>query len=73
MGRSSATLNGDENEALALDHSSMNKFEDSSDDNYKSVSREILKMAAGSREMMKSRKLGKRKSIREAVPFKRDR
>ncbi|KAI2603699.1 hypothetical protein GGR54DRAFT_622373 [Hypoxylon sp. NC1633] len=58
VGESSTVLNGQENESLPLTHFGMNKFEDSSDDNYKSVCRQIRKMAKGSKEIMKSRKLG---------------
>ncbi|KAI1662002.1 hypothetical protein F4813DRAFT_396685 [Daldinia decipiens] len=57
VSESSATLTGILKESLSLDHSGMNKFEDSSDDNYKSVSREIRIMAEGSKETMKKRNL----------------
>lgn len=59
MGESSATLNGIRNESLSLDHSGMNKFEDSQDDNYKSVSRQILKMAKGSKQILENRQRSK--------------
>ncbi|KAI0890817.1 hypothetical protein F4806DRAFT_485144 [Annulohypoxylon nitens] len=57
VSESSATLTGVLNESLSLDHSSMNKFEDSSDDNYKSVLRQIRKMVDGSKKMIENRSL----------------
>ncbi|XDG03869.1 hypothetical protein ABKA04_003484 [Annulohypoxylon sp. FPYF3050] len=55
VSESSATLNGIRNESLSLDHSGMDKFEDSQDDNYKSVSRQIVKMVKGSKKMLENR------------------
>ncbi|EXA30664.1 hypothetical protein FOVG_17961 [Fusarium oxysporum f. sp. pisi HDV247] len=47
----SGTLSGHQKEELPLDHFSMNKFENEQDDNYQSVSREVVRMAQKSIEM----------------------
>ncbi|XDG03867.1 hypothetical protein ABKA04_003482 [Annulohypoxylon sp. FPYF3050] len=45
VGQTSGTLDGHGKEALPLDHFQMNKFQGPDDDNYKSVLRQILKIA----------------------------
>lgn len=45
VSESSATLSGHEKEGLALDHMSMNKFEDQEDNHYQCVLYQIVKMA----------------------------
>ncbi|CAJ0555493.1 Ff.00g055580.m01.CDS01 [Fusarium sp. VM40] len=47
----SGTLSGHQKEELPLDHFSMNKFENDQDNNYQSVSREVVRMAQKSVEM----------------------
>ncbi|EGU88573.1 hypothetical protein FOXB_00906 [Fusarium oxysporum f. sp. conglutinans Fo5176] len=47
----SGTLSGHQKEELPLDHFSMNKFENEKDNNYQSVSREVVRMAQKSIEM----------------------
>ncbi|KAF4950035.1 hypothetical protein FGADI_8481 [Fusarium gaditjirri] len=47
----SGTLSGHQKEELPLDHFSMNKFENEHDNNYLSVSREVVRMAQKSLEM----------------------
>ncbi|KAF5673263.1 nb-arc domain-containing protein [Fusarium denticulatum] len=47
----SGTLSGHQKEELPLDHFSMNKFENEQDNNYQSVSREVVRMAQKSMEM----------------------
>ncbi|KAI1087793.1 hypothetical protein F5B19DRAFT_497026 [Rostrohypoxylon terebratum] len=66
VSESSATLNGILNESLGLDHSGMNKFEDSNDDNYRSVVRQIRGMVEGSEKMIENRNL-KKMSIKSAL------
>ncbi|KAH8195586.1 hypothetical protein TruAng_010242 [Truncatella angustata] len=57
VNQSSGTLPGHQSEGLALDHFAMNKFEDSEDDNYKSVRRQIKNMVSKSKALMESRGL----------------
>ncbi|KAF4494158.1 kinesin [Fusarium agapanthi] len=47
----SGTLSGHQKEELPLDHFSMNKFENEQDNNYQSVSRDVVRMAQKSIEM----------------------
>lgn len=71
MNERSGTLNGCEKEALALNHFSMNKFEDCEDNNYCRVRREIAKMAKKARGIMEERGSGKTAPNYELEPVPR--
>lgn len=61
LNESSASLSGHQNQALALDHFGMNKFEASDDSAYEAVMHQITEMAAHAQSMSASPLVGKRK------------